>query len=115
MGTTTVGSRRKAAIVGALTGLMGYGTIQYRRNNRRAAIAALRDAVEPPRTPRPHRRHGDSAGGRPGTRLGPPPPRSAPSLTASDHAEALASGRPAGPPRPLLLTTATDQRQDVTR
>ncbi|MFN8050157.1 MAG: hypothetical protein U0Q22_01845 [Acidimicrobiales bacterium] len=53
METTTAGSRRKAAIVGALTGLMGYGAIQYRRNNRRAAVAALRDAVEPPSLPDP--------------------------------------------------------------
>ena len=47
MGTSWPTSRR-AAIVSALTGILGYGTIQYRRNNRRAAIAALHDAVEPP-------------------------------------------------------------------
>lgn len=43
-----IATRWRAAIVGALTGLLGLGAIQYRRNNRRAAIEALREAVSPP-------------------------------------------------------------------
>ena len=39
--STSWPTSRRAAIVAALTGILGYGTIQYRRNNRRAAIAAL--------------------------------------------------------------------------
>lgn len=46
-------SRRRASIVGGLTGLLGFGVIQYRRSNRRAAMRALRDTVEPPGTPDP--------------------------------------------------------------
>ena len=72
-------SSKRAAIMAAITGLMGYGTIQYRRNNRRAAAAALRDAVEPPSLPDPTDATEIDAvedeAHAPGHRHLPPPPR----------------------------------------
>jgi hypothetical protein len=72
--------RRRAAIVGSITGLLGLGIIQYRRSNRRAAVAALHDAIEPPGVDEPDARTAPEVvadeSHAPGHRHLAPPPRS---------------------------------------
>jgi hypothetical protein len=92
-------SRRRAAIVAGLTGLMGYGAIQYRRNNKRAAIAALRDAVEPPQFEDPlDATEVDltpDVAHAPGHRHLPPPPSvTSPNVAPRSRARADRSGHP---------------------